>query len=142
MHTQLKGIESILKVVWFVDHQNKFITRLHLYIIFVIYLEIRLEACSFTKNEPLNRYFLSILSAISPGFCKSQFHLASIFKNTSLPQNTFNRCISCFSCSMIQKIMRELIKLETAYFLHGRCHYLRTYSQLGTLRRSEIKLRI
>ena len=47
-----------------------------------------------------------------------------------------------FSCSMIQKIIRELTKLETAYFLHGRCHYLHTYSQLGTLKRSEIKLSI
>ena len=71
MHTQLQGIESILKVVWIVNHQNKFITRLHSCIIFVIFLDIRLEACSFTKNEPPNRYFSSILSAISPGNCKS-----------------------------------------------------------------------
>ena len=67
-----------------------------------------------------------------------QFHLATvraaIFKNTSFSQNTFNGCISCFSCSMIQKLIRELIKLETAYFLHGRCHYLHIYSQLGTFK--------
>ena len=37
MHTQLQGIESILKVVWIVNHQNKFLTRLHSCIIFVIY---------------------------------------------------------------------------------------------------------
>ena len=43
---------------------------------------------------------------------------------------------------MIQKIIREFIKLETAYFLHGRCHYLHIYSQLGTLKRSQIKLSI
>ena len=34
MHTQLQGIESILTVVWTVNHQNKFIAILHLYIIF------------------------------------------------------------------------------------------------------------
>ena len=67
---------------------------------------------------------------------------AAIFKNTSFSHNTFNGCISCFSRSMIQKIIRELIKLETVYFLHGRCHYLHTYSQLETLNRSEIKLSI
>ena len=125
MHTQLQGIESILKVVCIVNHQNKFITRLNSCIIFVIFLDIRLEACSFTKNEPLNRYFLSILTAISPGSFKSCF-----FKNTSFSQNTFNGCFcyTLFFCSMIQKIMRELIKLETAYLLHGRCYYLHIYS--------------
>ena len=71
MHTQLQGIESIFKVVCIVNYQNKFITRLHSCIIFVIFLDIRLEACTFTKNEPPNRYFSSILSAISPGNCKS-----------------------------------------------------------------------
>ena len=71
MHTQLQGIESILKVVLIVNHRNKCITRRHSNLIFVIFLDIRLEACSFTKNEPLNRYFLSILTAISPGNFKS-----------------------------------------------------------------------
>ena len=33
MQTQLQGIEFILTVVWTVNHQNKFITRLQLYII-------------------------------------------------------------------------------------------------------------
>ena len=72
MHTQLQGIESIMKVVCIVNHQDKFITRLHSCIIF-IFLDIRLEACSFTKNEPPNKYFSSILSAISPGNCKSRY---------------------------------------------------------------------
>ena len=36
-HTQLQGIESISKVIWIVNHRNKFIARLHLYIIFVIF---------------------------------------------------------------------------------------------------------
>ena len=43
---------------------NKFITILHSCIVFVIFLDIRLKDCSFTKNEPLNRYFSNILSAI------------------------------------------------------------------------------
>ena len=72
MHTQLQGIESIMKVVCIVNHQDKFITRLHSCIIF-IFLDIRLEACSFTKNESPNKYFSSILSAISPGNCKSRY---------------------------------------------------------------------
>ena len=71
MHTQLQEIESILKVVWIVNHRNKFLTRLQPCIIFVIFLDIKLEACSFTKNEPLQRYFLSIVTAISPGNFKS-----------------------------------------------------------------------
>ena len=37
MHTQLQEIESILKMVWIVNHRNKFITRLHSCIIFVLY---------------------------------------------------------------------------------------------------------
>ena len=121
MHTQLQGIESILKVVWIVNHQNKFITRLHSCIIFVIFLDIRLEACSFTKNEPFNRYFSRILIVISPGNLR-----VAIFKDTSFFQNTFNGYFryTLFSCCMMQKIIRELIKLEIAYFLHGRHHYL------------------
>ena len=79
MRTQLQGIESILKVVWTVNCQNKFITILHSCIIFVIFLDIRLEASSFTKNEPLNRYFSSILSAISPGNCKNCYFKEHIF---------------------------------------------------------------
>ena len=51
--------------------QNKFLTRLQSCIIFVIILDIRLEAFSFTKDEPVSRYFLSILTAISPGNFKS-----------------------------------------------------------------------
>ena len=43
---------------------------------------------------------------------------------------------------MIQKGIRELIKLETAYFLHGWYHYLHIYSQPGILTRSNIKLNI
>ena len=43
---------------------------------------------------------------------------------------------------MIQEIIKERIKLEAAYNLHGRCHYLHISSQLGTLKRSEIKLSI
>ena len=35
MHTQLQRIESILKVVWIVNHRNKFITGLHSYMIFI-----------------------------------------------------------------------------------------------------------
>ena len=136
MHT-LQGIESVLKVVWIVNRQNKFITRLYSCIIFVIFLDIRLEASALLK--------MNLLIDIFQVFCV-QFHLAAvkavIFKNTSFCQNTFSGCIFCFSCSMIQKIIRELTKLETAYFLHGRCHYLRIYSQLGTLKRSEIKLSI
>ena len=86
---------------------------------FFIFLDIRLEACSFTKNEPVNRYFFKVFWL--------QFHLATlraaIFKNTSFSQNLFNGYFhyTLFSCSMIQKIMRELIKLETAYLLHGQC---------------------
>ena len=91
MHTQLQGIESILKVVWIVNHQNKFITRLHSCIIFVIFLDIRLEACSFTKNEPLNRYFLSILTAILTALTLR----AATFKKTSFSQNTFNGSFRC-----------------------------------------------
>ena len=53
MHTQLQGMESILKVVLIVNHRNKFITRLYSCIISVIFLDIRLEACTFTKNELL-----------------------------------------------------------------------------------------
>ena len=129
-------MESILKVVWIVNHQNKFMTRLHSCIILAIFLDIKLEACSFTKNEHLNRYFSSILSAILPGNCKSYFQEHIFF-----PKH-FQWVHFLFSCSMIQKLIRELIKLETAYYLHGRCYYLHTYSQLGTLKRSEIKLSI
>ena len=75
-----------------------------------------------------------------------QFQLATvravILKNTSFFQKTFNGCISCFFCSMIQKIIiRELTKLEATYFLHGRCYYLHIYSQLGTIKISEIKFK-
>ena len=74
-----------------------------------------------------------------------QFQLATvravILKNTFFFQNTFNGCISCFFCSMIQKIIRELTKLEAAYFLHVRCYYLHIYSQLGTIKTSEIKFK-
>ena len=59
------------EVVWIVNHRNKFLTRLPSCIIFVIFLDIRLEACSFTKNKPLIRYFLSILTTVSPGNFKS-----------------------------------------------------------------------
>ena len=44
MHTQLQGIESILEVVWIVNHRNKFVTGLRSYIIFVIFLDINLKA--------------------------------------------------------------------------------------------------
>ena len=71
VHTITRDWIYFENLFWIVNHQNKFITRLHSCIIFVIFLDIRLEACSFTKNEPLNRYFSSILSAISPGNCKS-----------------------------------------------------------------------
>ena len=142
MHTQLQGIGSILKVVWIVNHQNKFLTRLHSScIIFASFLDIRLEVCSFTKNEPLNKYFLSILIAILTDLTLR----AAIFKKTSFSQNTFNGCFPVRhfpSCYMIQKIMRELVKLETAYLLHGRCNYSHIYSKLGTLKRSKIPLSI
>ena len=59
-----------VEVVWIVNHRNKFLTRLPSCIIF-IFLDIRLEACSFTKNKPLIRYFLSILTTVSPGNFKS-----------------------------------------------------------------------
>ena len=72
MHTQLQGIESILKMVWFVDHKIN-LNQSSLMHNFCYFLDIRLEACSFTKNESLNRYFSSILSAILPGNCKSYF---------------------------------------------------------------------
>ena len=137
MYTQLQGIESILKVVWIVNHRNKFITRLHSCIIFDIFSNIRLEAYSLLKVNGL----IGIFQVFWVKFYLATVR-AAIFSNTSFSQNTFNGCISCFSCSMIQKIMRELIKLGTAYFLHGRCHYLHIYSQLGTLKRSEIKLNI
>ena len=80
-----------------------------------------LEASNFTKNQPLNKYFSSILTAISPGNC--------IFKNTSLSHSIFNGCFRyrLFSCSMMQKNIREPIVLETAYFLNGRYHYLHIY---------------
>ena len=138
MRTQLQRIESIewISVVWIVNHQDKFITRLHSCIVF-IFLDIRLEACSFTKNKPP----IGIFQVFGV-----QFHLATVraatFKNTSFSQNNFNGCISCFSCSMIQEIIKERIKLEAAYNLHGQCHYLHISSQLGTLKRSEIKLSI
>ena len=38
---------------------------------FCYFFRYQLEACSFTKNELLNRYFLNILTAISPGNFKS-----------------------------------------------------------------------
>ena len=122
MHT-LQGIEFVLKVVWIVNRQYKFITRLYSCIILVIFLDIRLEASALLK--------MNLLIGIFQVFCV-KFHLAAvkavIFKNTSFSQNTFSGCIFCFSCSMIQKIIRELIKLETSYFLNGRCHYLHIYS--------------
>ena len=74
-----------------------------------------------------------------------QFHLttvwAAIFKSTSLSQSIFNGCFryALFFCSIIQKIIKELIELEKAYFLNCRCYYLHIYSKLGTLKRSEIK---
>ena len=71
MHTVLQGIESILKVVRIFNHRNKFLNRLQSCIIVVIFLDIKLEACSFTKNEPFNRYFLSTVAAISPANFKS-----------------------------------------------------------------------
>ena len=114
MYTQLQGIESILKVFRIVNPRNKFITRLHSCIISVIFLDIRQDAYSFTK--------MNLLIGIFQVFWV-QFRLvtvrAAIFKNTPFFQKTFNGCISYFSSSIIQKI----IKLETAYFLHGRCHY-------------------
>ena len=36
--------------------------------------------------------------------------------------------ITLISCSMIQKVIRELTKLETAYLLHGRCYYLHIFT--------------
>ena len=71
MYTQWQEIEFLSKLVWIVNHRNKFIAILHSCIIFVIFLDIRVEAYSFTKNKPFNRYFSSILSTISPGNCKS-----------------------------------------------------------------------
>ena len=50
---------------------KQFLTRLHSCTTFFIFLDIKLDACSFTKNEPLDRYFLSILTGISLGNCKS-----------------------------------------------------------------------
>ena len=44
MHTQLQGIESIFNMVWIVNHRNKFITGLHTYISFFIFLNINLKA--------------------------------------------------------------------------------------------------
>ena len=126
MHKQLQGIESILKVVWIVNHQNKFLTRLHLCIIFVIFLDIRLEASALLK--------MNLLIGIFKVFWLLQFYLATlraaIFKKTSFSQNTFNGCFRFtlfFSCSMIQNKMRELIKLEAAYLLHGRCYCLHIF---------------
>ena len=52
-----------------------------------------------------------------------QFHLATVrtasFDDASFSQNTLNGCFryTLFSCSMMQKIIRELIKLETSYMV-------------------------
>ena len=51
MHTKLQGIESNLKVVWIVNHQNKFITIHHSYIIFVIFLDIKLKKCNDSQPD-------------------------------------------------------------------------------------------
>ena len=44
MHTQLQRTESILKVVWIFNHRNKLITKLHLQIIFISFLNNNLKA--------------------------------------------------------------------------------------------------
>ena len=136
MHTQLQGIESILKVVWIVNHRNKFITGLHSCIILLFSQTSGQELAALLK--------MNLLIGIFQVF-GVQFQLATvravILKNTFFFQNTFNGCISCFFCSMIQKIIRELTKLEAAYFLHVRCYYLHIYSQLGAIKTSEIKFK-
>ena len=50
MHTKLQGTESILKVVWIVNHRNKCIIILHSYMIFVIFLDINLKSNAMTVN--------------------------------------------------------------------------------------------
>ena len=50
MHTKFQGTESILKVVWIVNHRNKCIIILHSYIIFVIFLDINLKSNAMTVN--------------------------------------------------------------------------------------------
>ena len=66
-----------------------------------------------------------------------QFHLAatvrpSVFKHTSFPikLSMVASIIHLFSCGMIQKRIREFIKLETTYFLNRQYHYLHIYSYL------------
>ena len=44
MRIQLQEIQSILKVVWILNDQSKFITSLLIYIILVIFLDINLKA--------------------------------------------------------------------------------------------------
>ena len=136
MQTQLQGIESIFKVVQIVNHRNKFITRLHSCITLLFSQISGQELAALLK--------MNLLIGIFQVF-GVQFQLATvravILKNTFFFQNTFNGCISCFFCSMIQKIIRELTKLEAAYFLHVRCYYLHIYSQLGTIKTSEIKFK-
>ena len=51
MHTHLQGIESILKVVWIVSHRNKFITRLYIYIIFVIFQTSASKQCDDSQPD-------------------------------------------------------------------------------------------
>ena len=91
-----------------------------------------LEPSNFTKNQPLNKHFSSILTVISPGNC--------IFNNTCLSQSILNGSFRyrSFSCSMIQKIIKELLKLRTIYFLNGGYYYLHIYSK-GYIRGSCIK---
>ena len=84
MHT-LQGIESVLKVVWIINHQNEFITRLYSCIIFVILLDIRLEASALLKTNLLIGIF-QVFCAISPG---SSAVKAVVFKNTSPAFPTF-----------------------------------------------------
>ena len=50
MHTKFQGTESILKVVWIVNHRNKCIIILHSYIVFVIFLDINLKSNAMTVN--------------------------------------------------------------------------------------------
>ena len=50
MHTLLQGNESILKMVWTFNHQNKFITRLHTYIIFIIFFRHQPQSNVMTVN--------------------------------------------------------------------------------------------
>ena len=76
--------------------------------------DVRLEACTFTK--------MNLLVVIFHVFWR-QFHLATvrtaIFKYTSFSQNIFNGCFryTLFSCSMIQEILRELMKQLISYMV-------------------------